>query len=100
MQTHEAVVVITVLAVDCGAVHGVVVHCDDPGMLGSLLWLVGSLQVLFQPSVLLPDQLQTIPDKEVELRVNGNDVSWTNIPAIYTQCHENLVVLHVAIYQS
>jgi mRNA-degrading endonuclease toxin of MazEF toxin-antitoxin module len=73
--------VITVLTIDCGAVHGVVVHCDDPRVLGSLLRLVGPLQVLLQPSVLLTDQIQTIPDEEVELRVNGNDVSWTNVPA-------------------
>ena len=83
MQTHEALMVIAVLAVDCGTVHGVVVHCDDPGMLGSLLRLVGLFQVLLQPSVLLTDQIQTIPDEKVELGVNGNDVSWTNIPAIY-----------------
>ena len=89
MQTHEALMVIAVLAVDSSAVHGVMVHCDDPGMLGSLLWLIGLLQILLQPLVLLPDQFQTVPDEEVELRVNGNDVSWTNIPAIYTQCHEN-----------
>ena len=87
MQTHEALMVIAVLAIDCGAVHGVVVHCDDPGILGPLLWLVGLFQVLLQPSVLLTNQIQTVPDEKVELGVNGNDVSWTNIPAIHVYVH-------------
>ena len=75
---------IAVLAIHRGAVHGVVVHRDDPGMLRSLIWLVGLLQILLQPSILLSNQIQTVPDKEVKLRVDGNDMSRTNIPATCT----------------
>ena len=59
--------IIAVQANDCGAVHRAVIHDDDPRMLGSLLRLIGSLQILLQPSVLLTNQMQTVPDKEVEL---------------------------------
>ena len=59
--------VITVLTIDCGAVHRVVIHGDDPGVFSSLLRLVGSLQILLQPSILLTNQIQSVPDEEVEL---------------------------------
>ena len=83
--------VVTVLAIYGGTVHRVMVHGDDPWMFGSLSWLVRLLQVLLQPAILLPDQIQTIPDKEIELRVNGNDMSWTNIPAMYTHMHAEMI---------
>ena len=71
---------ITIITIISGAVHRAMVHDDDPGMFDSLIWLIGLLQVLLQPSILLSNQIQTVPDKEVELRVNGNDMSWTNVP--------------------
>ena len=52
-QTHHTLMVVAIFVVDCGAVHGLVVHGDDPRSLGSLCRLVRSLQVLFQPMKLL-----------------------------------------------
>ena len=71
---------VTVLVIVSGAIHGMMAHSDDPGMFGSLLRASGSLQVLLQPLVVLREKLETIPEKEVTLSVQANDMSWTYIP--------------------
>ena len=48
--THNALMLCAVILVRVGAVHGAVTHGDDPGTLGSVLWL----------GCLLPSQTTTV----------------------------------------
>lgn len=79
--TYKALMMVTVLVIECGAVHGMVVHGNDPRTLGSLWRLTGRLQVLLQPSILLCYQVQAVPKKEVEFCVYANDMSRSYVPA-------------------
>ena len=40
---HHTLIVVAVISIGSGAVHGMVGHGDDPGMLCSLLWASGTL---------------------------------------------------------
>ena len=61
------------------------VHDYDPGTLGTLSRFGGSLQILLDPTILFTNQIQSVPQKEVEFSVYADNVSRTYVP---TECGE------------
>ena len=78
--------VVAVLTIHSCTVHRLMVHDNDPGTLGTLSWFRGSLQILLDPTILFTNQIQSVPQKEVEFSVYADNVSRTYVP---TECGEN-----------